>query len=77
MKVSRWGDSLVVRIPQPLAEQARFGEGDDVDLTAEEGVLTLRRREAELDLEHLVEAITPENRHDETDWGSAEGREAW
>jgi antitoxin MazE len=31
----------------------------------------------ELTLDELVERITPENRHDETDWGEPEGREVW
>jgi len=28
-------------------------------------------------LEELVAQITLENRHDETDWGAAAGREVW
>lgn len=28
-------------------------------------------------LDQLAAAITPENRHDETDWGKAHGAEAW
>ena len=77
MKIARWGNSLAVRIPQPLAEQARLGEGDEVEVSVSDGALTLRRIEADLQLERLVAAITPENRHDETDWGEARGAEAW
>ena len=33
--------------------------------------------ERETDLDELVDAITLENRHDETDWGAPVGREAW
>lgn len=28
-------------------------------------------------LRKLVEAITPDNRHDEVDWGVPRGREVW
>jgi antitoxin MazE len=77
MKIARWGNSLAVRIPQPLAEQARLGEGDEVEVSVSDGALTFRRSEADLQLERLVAAITPENRHDETDWGEARGAEAW
>jgi len=37
----------------------------------------LRRSEREYRLEELLEQITPESIHGETDWGSAVGREAW
>ena len=33
--------------------------------------------ERQYDLDELVEAITLENRHDETDWGAPVGRELW
>ncbi len=33
--------------------------------------------EREFDLDELVEAITLENRHDETDWGPPVGGEFW
>jgi antitoxin MazE len=77
MRVARWGNSLAVRIPQPVAEQARFGEGDEVEVRVEDGAVTIRRLAADEELERLVAAITPENRHDETDWGPAQGREVW
>jgi antitoxin MazE len=77
MRVARWGNSLAVRIPQPVAEQARLGEGDEVEVLVEDGAVTIRRLAADEELERLVAAITPENRHDETDWGPARGREAW
>jgi antitoxin MazE len=33
MRVSRWGDSLAVRLPRELVEQMRLAEGDEVNLT--------------------------------------------
>ncbi len=77
MKFEVWGYCLAVRIPLPLEEQARLGEGDEVEVSVSDGTLILRRSEADLQLERLVAAITPENRHDETDWGEARGAEAW
>ncbi len=32
MKVSKWGNSLAIRIPGDLARQLGIKEGDDVDL---------------------------------------------
>jgi len=42
-----------------------------------DGGLLLRPRKREYRLEELLEQITPESIHGETDWGSAVGREAW
>ena len=37
----------------------------------------LNASEREYELHELVEAITLENRHNETDWGAPVGREVW
>ena len=34
MRVSRWGDSLAVRLPRELVERMRLAEGDEVEVTA-------------------------------------------
>jgi len=36
MRVSRWGDSLAVRLPRELVERMRLAEGDEVDVMAVE-----------------------------------------
>jgi antitoxin MazE len=77
MRVARWGNSLAVRIPQPVAEPGLLGEGDEVEVRVEDGAVTIRRLAADEELGRLVAAMAPENRHDETDWGPAQGREAW
>jgi antitoxin MazE len=77
MRIARWGNSLAVRIPRALAEQARLAEGAEVELVVEEGRLSIRPRAQAYDLGELVAAITPENRHEKVDWGEPEGREAW
>ena len=32
MQVSRWGNSLAVRLPKKLVEEAGLAEGDEVDV---------------------------------------------
>ncbi|WP_234554057.1 AbrB/MazE/SpoVT family DNA-binding domain-containing protein [Thermus caliditerrae] len=71
-KVARWGHSLAVRIPKPLAEAVGLLPGEEVILEAKGEGLVLRP----LKLEDLLEGITEENRHDEVDWGLAVGGEA-
>ena len=69
MRVAKWGNSLAVRIPQALAEQAQLDEGAEVEVSVEGGSLSIRRRPRRYTLDELVDQITPENRHEETDWG--------
>jgi antitoxin MazE len=77
MRVTRWGNSLAVRIPKALAEQTRIEEGSEVELSVMEGALTIRPRARTYSLDELLEQVTPENRHDEVDWGEPEGKESW
>lgn len=77
MRVSRWGDSLAVRIPRPMADQARIEEGQEVELAVVDGCLTIRPRARTYTLDELLDQVTPENRHDGVDWGEPVGDEAW
>lgn len=77
MRVTRWGNSLAVRIPRAMAQQVRLEEGAEVEMAVEEGSIVVRPRPRRYDLDQLVERITPENRHDETDWGEPQGEELW
>jgi len=65
-QIVKWGNSLAVRIPKPLAEQAGVVEGDPILIEAERGQIRLRRKERIPSLKELVAQITPENRHGET-----------
>jgi antitoxin MazE len=76
--ISKWGNSLAVRIPLAIAKQASFSEGDPVTLTlAHDGGIVLRPARRKYDLAELVGRITPKNRHGETDWGQPQGQELW
>jgi antitoxin MazE len=77
-QVSKWGNSLAVRIPHALAKEARLAEGDRLSFSlAEDGSIVLRSTRRKYQLRDLVNRITPKNRHCETDWGKPEGRETW
>jgi antitoxin MazE len=76
--VSKWGNSLAVRIPQGMARQARISEGDSVALALQhDGSILLRSTRPRYRLSELVARITPRNRHGETDWGASVGEESW
>lgn len=76
--ISKWGNSLAVRIPLALARQASIGEGDCVTMTVDrDGAIVLRPAAKKYALRDLVARITPRNRHRETAWGRPEGQESW
>jgi antitoxin MazE len=74
-QLAKWGNSLAVRIPKSVAEQARLREGDSIVIEALAGRIELRPAERIPTLEELVAQITPENRHGEIDWGPNRGKE--
>lgn len=74
-QVVKWGNSLAVRIPKSVAQEARMQEGDAVVIKAARNRIELLRAEKIPTLKELVAKITPENRHQETDWGPDVGKE--
>ena len=74
-QVVKWGNSLAVRIPKAVAEEARMREGDALIIKAAKNRIELLRNDKIPSLKELVAQITPENRHEETDWGPDVGKE--
>lgn len=75
VQVVKWGNSLAVRIPKGIAQEARMKEGDPIVIEAAEGDIRLRRANRVPTLRELVAGITAENRYEETDWGVDTGKE--
>ena len=71
----KWGNSLAVRIPKPIIEEARLKEGDFLEIVAAEGQIELRRATKIPTLAQLVSQITPDNRYPEISTGPEVGRE--
>ena len=74
-RIVRWGNSLAVRLPKPLAQQAGIQEGDSVVVEAESCQIRIKRKKRVPSLKQLVAQITPENRYGETPWGPERGKE--
>ena len=74
-KAERRGDELVVVIPEDVAKVARIDDQTDIDVSSRDGKVVISRHR--LTIEELVEGITEENRHEETDWGPPVGNEIW
>ena len=76
--ISRWGNSLAVRIPAGFAEIAGLEEGTVVELKVRAGrLVVVPANSLKYDLHQLVKRITPKNRHRLVDWGKPVGKEAW
>jgi antitoxin MazE len=77
-RLTKWGNSLAVRIPRPAVEKAGLHEGDRLDLSVgEDGCVVLRPAKRKPTLSDLLAGITDQNRHAEADFGGPAGREAW
>ena len=72
-----WGNSLAIRIPKAVAGDTGLSAGQEVELTVEKGCLIISavQPEREYSLEGLLDAITEENLHGETDFGASQRRE--
>jgi antitoxin MazE len=76
--VQKWGNSLGLRIPKAFAKEAAVHEGSPVDLSIVDGKLVVRPiPPATYALENLLDKVTKRNLHEETTFGTTEGREAW
>jgi antitoxin MazE len=77
--VKKWGNSLALRIPAHLARQLNLTANTPVDYAVVDGNLVVRpiRTHPPYSLDQLLDGITEENIHDETDMGVAVGKEIW
>ncbi|MDX9975636.1 MAG: AbrB/MazE/SpoVT family DNA-binding domain-containing protein [FCB group bacterium] len=74
--IQKWGNSLAIRIPAPLAKEAGISEGAPVTIGVSEGCVVISPiHNPRYSLEELLEGVTRSNIHRETDWGGPAGRE--
>jgi antitoxin MazE len=76
-KAQKWGNSLAVRIPKSVAEEAGVGERDDLEIEVVDQVIRIRRCAETPSLAALLDRVTADNLHGEADFGERQGREAW
>ena len=74
--ISRWGNSLAVRIPSSVAEKAQLTEGDAVEVSvSRHGRLIVESVRKEINFGALYDQITPDNRFAEVGTGDTRGNE--
>jgi antitoxin MazE len=78
VRVRKWGNSLAVRIPKPLAEDVEVKEGTVLNLAVSEGrVVATPVQKKKISLKQLLAKVNKKNLHEEIDSGSPVGRETW
>ena len=75
VSISRWGNSLGVRLPQFVARSANLKEGDPVTVSLRDGEIILKPVRAKPDVNALIKKITAKNRHAAVDFGQDRGSE--
>ena len=73
--VSKWGSSLAVRIPKPIAEQWGVQEGSSIEILPGDHQIVMRK--TSYDLADMLAQVNPDNMHTEHDFGPAQGNEEW
>jgi antitoxin MazE len=75
VNIARWGNSLGIRIPKDLADQAGLHPGSRVEITAENGRIVIAPARRRYVLADLLQDMTPEAMREAFDWGPDRGRE--
>lgn len=76
--IKKWGNSPALRLNASLMRLAQLSVDQEVNIHVQKGKLVIEpARSTEYSLEELVGAITPQNCHAESDFGSPIGKEAF
>ena len=75
VQVSRWGNSLGLRIPKDIAIRVGLRDGARVDIEAEGDRIIIAPARPRYILADLLKGMTPEAMRDAFDWGPDKGRE--
>jgi antitoxin MazE len=76
--VKKWGNSLAIRIPKPLANEVGLEQDTPVEVSLADGKLVVMPvHQPALSLEQLLAGVTEDNLYREVDTGPAVGHEVW
>lgn len=75
--ISKWGNSLALRLPKPLADLAGLREGTSVEIKVDGGAVVITPTRPRYELTKLLAGEEGRRRHEEVDWGPPKGKEVW
>jgi len=73
--LSKWGNSLGLRLPKALTAEIGMSEGQKVEVRVEGGRIIVEPVRKTPTLEQMMENVTPEAMREAWDWGDDMGRE--
>lgn len=80
-KAQKWGNSLAVRVPRGIVEEAGLKAETPLEVEVIKGKIVLTpaapKKRRQYHLADLVKKISAKNRYKETDFGPPMGREVW
>jgi antitoxin MazE len=77
-QISKWGNSLAIRIPKSFAEEIHLEADTPVELSLEDGKLVIKPLGTpKWTLEELLAGVTDDNIHQEIGTGLPMGKELW
>lgn len=75
-RITRWGNSLGLRLPKDIAARVGVHEGSRVEIVVtDDHEIVLRPTHPTYTLDELLAGMTPEAMHEAFDWGPDLGRE--
>ncbi len=75
-RVRKWGNSLGLRIPKAIADEAGLGDNSPVEISLRDGELIIQALAPRtMNLKHMLREVTPGNLHYEVDSGPPQGQE--
>lgn len=75
--ISKWGNSLALRLPRHVADQVCLVEGATVEIEIDDGSLRVTPSRPKFKLSELLDGEPRRDNHAEVDWGGAQGDEVW
>jgi antitoxin MazE len=78
-KVQKWGNSLALRLPKALTEEAGVHLDSPVEIFVRDHTIVFEpvREKKAYNLDELLAGVKPDNLHGETDFGPPAGKEVW
>jgi antitoxin MazE len=73
--IQKWGNSLGLRIPSEVVKKMGLKSGDEVSCDLEGDTIVIHIQKPKYSLDKLLDGVTEENSHEETDTGEALGNE--
>jgi len=75
--IAKWGNSLALRLPRHVIDEANLAEGTPVELVVRNGQVVVTPVRKKFKLDELLAQMNEDSNHPEVEWGEPKGDEAW